>query len=128
MPDDGEDFLNDMSEMLDAAGDIADGVSNFMDEHEDSIRSISGDVDGVDLGDDSALKSARTMENKVEVVVEADIGGKDKVGLEERDGDLIIHLGDGKMGVSVPEDCEIDKADAMYNNGILTVEIPLNGD
>ncbi len=74
------------------------------------------------------LKQATKTEDRYEVTIQVEETGPLDVNLSEKDGHVVIGVGGSKYRVDVPDDTDIYRADAMLNNGVLTVSMPRSSD
>lgn len=128
MTDKDKNPVDDITDFAEVASNLLSGVSDFAEEHGDDIKKITGSEEGLDLGDGSPLNSVDKNEDFVEVAIEAEESVEGNLTIERRGGELKMSIGEKSVTAEIPSDAKVDKATAIYNNGVLTVRIPRGGE
>lgn len=109
---------------------VIEGVAKFVEENEEMLSSITGGVSPSGYnGELTHLKPLREVtktDDSYEVIMEVDAGGDLDIELSEGDGYVVMRFAGNRYKVNVPSNADISEADASLNNGVLTVDIPID--
>lgn len=118
--------MNDDDDGIDIV-DMFKKASDFVDDNEDLVRSFIPEENQVDIGEQSPLKSAIVNDDEVIVTVEVKNGKFEDITVKRAEEGVIIGMNGDKVKANIPNDVDIDGADAMLNNGVLEVTLPRQG-
>jgi len=124
---------NQKDNPIESVLNIANGVKEFLDEHDDDVKAVQSVVN--DLFNELGVQTGRpstpaVTKDMIEVTVDVGYGvTEDDVSIEQSEDDtvgVVVAIDSGtNMGLrNLPSDSLIEETGIMVNNGVLTVTIP----
>lgn len=118
--------MSSRKETFEALFDMAGDAMDFIEENEERIQNLLGNSNEFSMDEQSPLKEAQKLDDKVIFVAETPGEGISSISTKyyEKQNKLEVEIGGETVTLLIPEDCLPSEAEANISNGVLQLDIP----
>jgi HSP20 family molecular chaperone IbpA len=119
-------MMSSRKETFEALFDMANDAMEFIEDNEEKLQKILGNSNEFSMDEQSPLKEAQKLDDKVIFVAETPGDGISSISTKyyEKQNKLEVDIGGDTVTLLIPEDCIPNEAEANISNGILQLDIP----